>query len=73
MNIEKRRYHIHVTYFDNKDWEETLHFRNFLRSDAQAVKEYENIKKEAIKQCKQNGEIYRKLKQPFIEKFSKEK
>ena len=68
---KKRRYHIHVTYIDSKDWKETLQFRNYLRSNPQIVKEYEKLKIDAIKKSGQDGEIYRSLKQPFIEKYSK--
>jgi GrpB-like predicted nucleotidyltransferase (UPF0157 family) len=70
--VEKiRRYHIHVTYIDKKDWNETLTFRNYLRNTPQAVKEYENLKIDALKKSEQDGKMYRNLKQPFIEKYSR--
>lgn len=69
--VEKtRRYHIHVTYFDNKDWKETLRFRDNLRNNLQLIKEYEDLKNEAIQKAGQNGKLYRSLKQPFIDKYS---
>lgn len=68
---KKRRYHIHVTYVGSDDWGKFLKFRNYLRSNSQAVKEYENLKQEAIKKAGQDGKVYRSLKQPFIDKFSK--
>lgn len=70
--IEKiRRYHIHVTYRDSNDWKEMLQFRNYLRSTPQIAKTYEKLKIDAIKKSGQDGKIYRSLKQPFIEKYSK--
>jgi len=69
--IEKiRRYHIHVTYINSKDWKETVMFRDYLRNNSQAIEEYKKIKIGAIKQSGQDGKIYRELKQPFIEKYS---
>ncbi|MDP2632189.1 MAG: GrpB family protein [Candidatus Curtissbacteria bacterium] len=71
--VEKiRRYHIHVTYFDNNDWKETLRFRDNLRNNPQLIKKYEDLKNEVIRKAGQNGNLYRSLKQPFIDKYSKE-
>lgn len=66
-----RRYHLHLTYIDSNDWRGAMHFRDSLTNDANLRKEYEDIKKNAVKKAKQAGEVYRKLKEPFINKFSK--
>lgn len=61
-----RRYHIHLTQIDSKDWREAIIFRNHLINHPKRAEEYNLLKKEAVKQANQDGEVYRKLKEPFI-------
>ncbi len=65
-----RRYHLHLTYPKNKEWKEFIGFRDFLRSHPEALKEYAHLKEKAALETDQNGEKYRKMKAPLIEKFN---
>lgn len=66
-----RRYHVHVTYHNSNDWNETLNFRDYLRANPYIVKEYETLKINVLKKNGNDGKLYRKLKEPFIKKYSK--
>ena len=66
-----RRYHLHLTYTESKDWQEVLAFRDYLLSHLEAVQEYTLIKKQAVDAVNEDGEKYRKLKEPFIQKVLK--
>ena len=61
--------HLHVTIFDSKDWNEMLHFRDYLRAHPDKVAEYARIKKEAALQANGDGEKYRTYKEDFIQKI----
>lgn len=62
----KRRVHLHVTKSSSRDWNEIMHFRDYLREHPEACEEYAKIKKEAIKKARGEGEIYRNHKKKFI-------
>ena len=66
---ETRRYHIHLTYPENSEWKEFLKFREYLRSHPETVKEYETLKREACSNASENGETYRKMKEPLFKKI----
>ncbi len=68
---KKRRIHIHLVTFKSKDWREMLGFRDFLLKHPEAIKEYIEIKKEAVKKARGNGEKYRKHKEYFIQNILK--
>jgi hypothetical protein len=64
-----RRYHIHLTYPENNEWKRFLGFRNYLRHHPQEVQEYAEMKRTAALEANQEGERYRKLKEPIFEKI----
>ena len=70
-----RRYHIHLTFYNNKGLIEAIAFRDFLRDNPLLAKEYSMIKKKASKlalQMKTKEEIkkvYAEVKQPVIDKI----
>lgn len=64
-----RRYHIHLTYPESK-WKELTGFRDYLRTHPEAVEEYAAIKKQATEMANQDGEQYRKMKEPFFQKIN---
>jgi len=66
-----RRVHIHLTQFEEKDWNEMIAFRNYLLKHPKEVEEYATIKRKAVKGANGNGEIYRELKRPFMETITK--
>ncbi len=65
-----RRYHIHLTYPSCKEWKALIGFRDYLRTHLEAVEEYANIKKQAAKMANQDGEQYRKMKEPIFQKIN---
>ena len=67
----KRRVHIHLTYKNSKTHKETLNFKKKLMKNKKLIKEYIQLKKEAVKIANENGKIYRDYKQKFIQHYSK--
>ncbi len=67
----KRRVHIHVTFIDSNNWKEKINFRNNLLSSKKLCREYEKLKKEAVKKAKGESLIYRAHKSKFIKKYSR--
>ena len=67
----KRRVHIHLTIYNNKDWNEMIKFRDYLLKHPETVKKYSNLKKEATEKAKGDGEKYRRYKEKFIENILK--
>src|SRR5262249_27002497 len=65
-----RRYHIHLTSPSSKEWKELVGFRDYLRTHPEAVEEYANVKKQAAKTANQDGEQYRKMKEPIFQKIN---
>lgn len=68
---ERRRYHIHLTYPESKEWTELIGFRNYLLNNPEELQKYAKLKKKAALEADQNGEKYRKLKEPIFQKFKK--
>jgi GrpB-like predicted nucleotidyltransferase (UPF0157 family) len=67
----KRKIHLHLTHFNSKTWKTTIALRDYLRNHPDIAKEYEEIKKQAVKLAKGNGKIYRKYKHKFLNKILK--
>ena len=67
---EVRRYHVHLTFLESEDWKGLIGFRDFLRNHPHAMEEYADIKKQAAKMANQNGDQYRKMKEPILKKIS---
>ena len=67
----KRRVHVHLTFINSPNWKETINFKNNLLKNPKLCKEYEIIKKEAVKKAKGEGNHYRAYKSKFIKKHSK--
>lgn len=66
-----RRYHIHLTYLFSKEWNELIGFRDYLRAHPETVEEYAAIKKQAASEADQDGERYRKMKEPIFQKIDR--
>jgi len=66
-----RRVHIHLVEIGSKDYREHICFRDYLRINPQIVKEYADVKKQAVKLAKGDGEFYRKYKNKFIADITK--
>ncbi len=67
----ERRVHIQLTHSDSKTWKSMLAVRDYLRKNPKAIKEYERVKKEAIKHAKGKGKKYREYKKSFLQKIEK--
>lgn len=65
-----RRYHIHLTYPESKEWKELIGFRDYLRTHPEAMEEYANVKKQAAEIANQDGDQYRKMKEPILQKIN---
>lgn len=68
---ETRRYHIHLTYPESNTWKELIAFRDYLRLHPAALQEYAELKKQAALVANEDGERYRQLKAPILEKIRK--
>lgn len=66
----KRRYHIHLTYPEGKEWNALIGFRDYLKNHPEAVYEYSELKKKASQIANQDGKVYRDLKKSFFEKIN---
>ncbi|MBU0613230.1 GrpB family protein [Patescibacteria group bacterium] len=61
-----RRIHIHLVIKESREWIEIVLFRDYLKEHPDTVKEYSEIKKQAVKTAKGDGKTYRKIKEKFI-------
>lgn len=68
---ETRRYHVHLTFPESKEWEELVGFRDYLRKHPEKVHEYAELKKKAALEANHEGEKYRKIKEPMFKKARK--
>ena len=64
-----RRYHIHLTTMDHSEWRQFIAFRDYLRDHPEEAKEYAKIKEQAASEAHQDGQKYRKVKEPLIVKI----
>ncbi len=63
-----RRYHIHLTQVYSKEWKELIGFRDYLLAHPEALAEYASLKKQAAVAANQDGNLYRKMKEPMFQK-----
>lgn len=63
-----RRYHVHLTAHQSSIWKELVGFRDYLIAHSNELQQYAEMKKLAASSANGNGEAYRKLKDPFIQK-----
>lgn len=68
--VGTRRYHLHLTYPESKEWKELLGFRDYLRNHPAAVEEYANIKKKASFEAVDHKENYQVVKAPWIKNIN---
>jgi GrpB-like predicted nucleotidyltransferase (UPF0157 family) len=64
-----RKYHLHLTCPESKEWKELVGFRDYLRDHPEEVQEYADLKKHAVVEANQDGNRYRKLKEPMFQKI----
>jgi len=68
----ERRVHVQLTYFGSHTWKALIAVRNYLNLNSEARKQYEKVKKEAVKYAKGEGKKYRKYKKSFLDKLEKQ-
>ena len=61
-----RTYHIHLMAPGSEEFQDMLFFREYLKNNPEDAKRYEEIKKRASVEAHENGNLYRKLKEPFM-------
>ena len=66
-----RRFHVHITSLNNPIWNNAISFRDYLIKNPKVSQKYAELKKKAIVNCNNNGEVYRRLKTNFIEQCIK--
>lgn len=64
-----RRYHLHLTDPSSKDWKDLIAFRNYLRSHPEEAEKYAELKKRAVFESEEDGEKYRKIKEPIFQEM----
>lgn len=67
---KERLVHVHLTY-SKESYDETIFFRDYLRNNKKALKEYEDIKKKSSKICNNNSKVYQNYKHSFISEIIK--
>ncbi len=65
-----RRYHVHLTYPESSDWKGFISFRDYLRTHPEEMQEYAEMKKQAAREANQEGNLYRKIKEPIFQKIN---
>lgn len=65
----ERRYHVHLTYPENSEWQQLLGFRDYLSNHPEEAEEYAQMKRQAAAEANQEGERYRKIKEPMFKKI----
>lgn len=63
---DNRTHFIHVMEIDSERYKETIIFRNYLRTHKDALKDYENLKKDLAIKYKDNRKMYTESKRDFI-------
>lgn len=66
---QTRRYHIHLTFISSHDWKGLIEFRDYLRTHPEALEEYAELKRKAVLEANQDGDLYRKIKDPIFRKL----
>ena len=70
-----QQYHVHVSYPENRDYKNSIFFRNYLRENPEAAREYERIKQEAVRGIRAHmskaemKKAYMQKKHDFIEEI----
>ena len=65
----ERRYHVHLTSPESEEGKGLIAFRDYLRAHPAELQEYAELKKRAALEANQNGEAYRKIKEPIFQKI----
>jgi GrpB-like predicted nucleotidyltransferase (UPF0157 family) len=67
----EQRYNLHLTFPESGEAQRMISFRDYLRKNSAKVKEYEDIKKDAVRRFKEEGKKYRDYKEEFVKEIEK--
>jgi len=62
-------YHLHITFSESDDWKEAIAFRNYLRTHAEDLKRYAEIKQKAAEKANENTEKYKNTKETILKEI----
>ncbi|MBR9705159.1 GrpB family protein [Candidatus Pacearchaeota archaeon] len=62
----KKRYHLHLTKYNNDIWKKALKFKNNLLNNKKLREQYKALKIHGLKLCKGDPKFYRQYKDHFI-------
>lgn len=63
---EKRTHHLSLVIMGSEGWRQPIQFRNYLRGNPEARKDYQKIKEELARKFPDHREGYTKAKRDFI-------
>ncbi len=66
---ERRTHHVHIVEPSSKHWQGKIRFRDYLIVHPEAVREYEELKKELALQYTQDREKYTEEKSDFVNRI----
>jgi len=68
---QERQVHVHLTHGGSYVGRSVLAVRDYLRRDKEAMMEYAEVKRSAVKRAGGEGERYRRLKKSFLDQLEK--
>lgn len=66
------RIHLHLVKFGGSEWRQKTLFRDYLIKHKALVREYEAVKKKAVKMAKGDKQVYMKVKDRFIRQVTRD-
>jgi GrpB-like predicted nucleotidyltransferase (UPF0157 family) len=63
---DKQKFHLHIRQKDSDSWNDEIYFRDYLRQNADARNEYEQLKLRLAQLHKYDREAYTAAKTDFI-------
>jgi GrpB-like predicted nucleotidyltransferase (UPF0157 family) len=68
---DRQKFHLHIRQKDNDSWNDEIYFRDYLRQNANARNEYEQLKLRLAQLHKYDREAYTEAKNGFIVNITK--
>ncbi len=71
INLDIAKSYVHVVVFNSKEWGDYLLFRDYLRSNEETARRYENLKIYLAEKYRNDRKSYTSSKHKFIEEILK--
>ncbi len=68
-SLERRTHHLHLVPYESRTWHEELAFRDHLRSNPEAAREYEGLKRDLARRLRHDRRAYTDAKAEFVERI----